>query len=185
MKMMTMSGSMENNNATTTSLYEAEASAHRLLAWEGLGFDSADLGRRARELEWRVAIGGGGGGGGVDKTSGMGNISSSRRRRSSTDNRWDDDDEEKEKKSGGILSFDGMNNYDDNDQEPHPPPHSQPMTLEERGCAGLRCGDANAANFVLKQFSSVGGVGSSYQRITSGNIHIYQPCPSTTLCQFR
>jgi len=49
MKMMTMSCSMGNNNAITTSSYEADASAHRLLAREGLGFDSADLGRRARE----------------------------------------------------------------------------------------------------------------------------------------
>lgn len=56
------------------STYESEASAHRLLAREGYGFDSARLGRTARELERRTNIattaasttasGGGFGGGG-------------------------------------------------------------------------------------------------------------------------
>lgn len=40
--------------ATVTTTYEAEASAHRLLAREGFGFDSARLGRRARDLERRA-----------------------------------------------------------------------------------------------------------------------------------
>lgn len=31
---------------------------------------------------------------------------------------------------------------------------------------GLRCGDANAAKFILKQFSSVGGVGSSVEDVS-------------------
>eukprot|EP01082_Thalassiosira_pseudonana_P000912 g772.t1 g772 contig10:701697-702974(+) len=46
---------------TTTSAsttYEAEASAHRLFAREGFGFDSARLGRSARDLEMRAAAGG-------------------------------------------------------------------------------------------------------------------------------
>mmetsp|Transcript_33974 Transcript_33974/g.69253 ORF Transcript_33974/g.69253 Transcript_33974/m.69253 type:complete len:1177 (+) Transcript_33974:31-3561(+) len=57
-----------NTSSTTThstNTYEAEASAHRLFAREGNGFDSARLGRSVRELEMRVAtssnIGGGGG----------------------------------------------------------------------------------------------------------------------------
>ncbi|KAL9186607.1 hypothetical protein ACHAXT_005845 [Thalassiosira profunda] len=40
--------------ASTT--YEAEAAAHRLLAREGFGFDSARLGRTARELERRATV---------------------------------------------------------------------------------------------------------------------------------
>ena len=41
-------------STTTATSYEAEASAHRLLAREGYGFDSARLGRYARELERRT-----------------------------------------------------------------------------------------------------------------------------------
>ncbi len=41
-------------------------------------------------------------------------------------------------------------------------------------CTGLRCGDANAADFVLKQFSNVGGrVGSSID-----DVHIVNPAVS-------
>ncbi len=134
-------GNMKNETnptTTATSSYEAEAAAHRLLAREGLGFDSADLGRRARELERRVAVDGYRGGdlnegGGI---MGSSSSSSSRRRRSLLG--WDDEIEEEKKSSGRFLSLDGMNGYDDdndnnNDHDGyhHPHRHSQPMTLQE------------------------------------------------------
>jgi len=63
-------------NATNNAMaYEAEASAHRLLAREGYGFDSARLGRSARELERRAnnvhASSGGGGMMEEEKKEGM------------------------------------------------------------------------------------------------------------------
>mmetsp|Transcript_33975 Transcript_33975/g.69260 ORF Transcript_33975/g.69260 Transcript_33975/m.69260 type:complete len:1166 (+) Transcript_33975:31-3528(+) len=66
---LSVASRLNTSSSTTTThstnTYEAEASAHRLFAREGYGFDSARLGRSVRELEMRVAtssnIGGGGG----------------------------------------------------------------------------------------------------------------------------
>jgi hypothetical protein len=123
MTMMMMGGGASGigNENTTTSSYEAEASAHRLLAREGWGFDSADLGRRARELERKVAANSSGGGG---------EIGGSRRSR----NAWndDDDDAQEEKKSSSGGTFDGMNDYYYGNNEPSSSQQQhQSMTLQE------------------------------------------------------
>ncbi len=126
---------MTKTTNNTSSSYEAEAAAHRLLAREGLGFDSADLGRRARELERRVAVDGGRGGDDLNEGGGIMGSSSSRRRWRRIHGR-DDEVEEEKKSSGGFLSFNGINghdeDYDDNNSNDHDGyPHPQPMTLQE------------------------------------------------------
>eukprot|EP00986_Skeletonema_menzelii_P009664 scaffold4427_cov142-Skeletonema_menzelii.AAC.9 len=52
----TLTSNNTTSSSSRTNTYEAEASAHRLFAREGYGFDSARLGRSVRELEMRVAI---------------------------------------------------------------------------------------------------------------------------------
>ena len=47
---------MGGMGASSSTTYEAEASAHCLLAREGYGFDSARLGRTARDLERRATV---------------------------------------------------------------------------------------------------------------------------------
>ena len=129
---------MTNNNSSSS--YEAEAAAHRLLAREGLGFDSADLGRRARELERRVAVDGGRGGDLNEGGGIMGSSSRGSRRRWRSVHGRDDEVEEEKKSSGRFPSFNGMNGYDEdydddnnnsNDHDGYPHPHPQPMTLQE------------------------------------------------------
>eukprot|EP00984_Skeletonema_dohrnii_P011681 scaffold4689_cov142-Skeletonema_dohrnii-CCMP3373.AAC.2 len=60
-----------SSTSHSTNTYEAEASAHRLFAREGYGFDSARLGRSVRELEMRVATSSNSVGGGSEEKKEM------------------------------------------------------------------------------------------------------------------
>jgi hypothetical protein len=85
-------------DSQVTTSYEEESAAHRLLAREGGGFDSAGLGRRARELERRAHVVGidghhRTGGGGARITTG------------------------EEKKDGGALGDGGDDDDDDDDDD--------------------------------------------------------------------
>ena len=78
-------------DSQVTTSYEEESAAHRLLAREGGGFDSAGLGRRARELERRAHVNG------IDghRTGGGARITG------------------EEKKDGGTLGDEGDDDDDD------------------------------------------------------------------------